>query len=123
MKYVFFQPEAHFLITQHTPNNGEHQIRYYGWYSNKSRGLREKEKKSVALPGQPEPDTAFRRKCPLTWTALIKCVYEVDPLKCPKCGGKMRVISFIEKDTVIEKILRHCGLWQEPPIRPPPAGF
>jgi len=72
------------------------------------------------------------------WAALIKCVYEamhracrgVDPLKCPKCGGEMRVISFIEKDAVIEKILRrfevpdggrHCGLWKEPPIRPPPT--
>jgi hypothetical protein len=89
----------------------------------------DKVKKSVALPGKPEPDTSFRRKCRLTWAALIKCVYEVDPLTCPKCGGKMRVISFIEEDAVIEKILRrfevpdggrHCGLWKEPPIRPPP---
>jgi hypothetical protein len=83
-------------VTQHIPNKGKHQIRYYGWYSNKSRGLREKGKKSVALLGKPERDTAFRRKCRLTWAALIKCVYEactefgrsVDPLKCPKCGCK-----------------------------------
>jgi hypothetical protein len=47
-------------------------------------------------------------------------VCEVDPLKCPKCGGEMRIISFIEETAVIEKILRHCGLWREPPIRPPP---
>jgi hypothetical protein len=53
-------------VTQHIPNKGEHQIRYYGWYSNKSRGLRGKDKKSVVLPGIPEPDTAFRRKCRLT---------------------------------------------------------
>jgi len=53
-------------VTQHIPNKGEHQIKYYGFYSNKSRGLREKDKKSVALPGIPEPDTAFRRKCRLT---------------------------------------------------------
>jgi hypothetical protein len=64
-----------------------------------------------AVPGQPEPDTAYRRKCRMTWAALIKCVYEVDPLKCPKCGGEMRIISFIEEDVVTEKILRHCGLW------------
>ena len=24
-------------------NNGEHQIRYYGWYSNEKRGMREDE--------------------------------------------------------------------------------
>jgi RNA polymerase subunit RPABC4/transcription elongation factor Spt4 len=23
------------------------------------------------------------------------CIYEVDPLKCPVCGGTMKVISFI----------------------------
>ena len=27
-------------VTQHIPNKGEHQIRYYGWYSNKRRGMR-----------------------------------------------------------------------------------
>jgi hypothetical protein len=56
----------------------------------------------------------------MTGAALIKCVYEVDPMKCPKCWDEMRIISFIEEDVVIEKILRHCDLWKEPPIRPPP---
>ena len=79
-------------VTQHIPNKGEHQIRYYGWYSNKKRGMQEKKGKSVAAPGHNEPDTAFRRKCRMTWAALIKCVYEVDPLKCPKCGGQMKII-------------------------------
>jgi len=53
---------------------------------------------------------------------LIKAVYEVDPLKCPKCGATMKVVSFIERTqpTVIEKILRHCGLWKEAAPRPPP---
>jgi hypothetical protein len=104
-------------VTQHIPNKGEHQIRYYGWYSNKKRGMQEKQ---VYAPGQPEPDTAFRRKCRLTWAALIKCVYEVDPLKCPKCGGEMRIVSFIDENAIIEKILKHCGLWKEQAPRPPP---
>lgn len=59
------------------------------------------------------------------WAALIKRVYEVDPLRCPKCGGEMRVIAFIERRQrdVIRKILEHCGLWEEPraPARAPPA--
>ena len=29
-------------VTQHIPNKGEHQVRYYGWYSNKKRGMNEK---------------------------------------------------------------------------------
>jgi hypothetical protein len=114
-------------VTQHIPNKGEHQIRYYGFYSNKKRGMRQ-DRKAAAVPGQPEPDTTFRRKCRMTWAALIKCVYEacaelgrsVDPLKCPKCGGEMRIISFIDEEAIIQKILKHCGLWKEQSPRPPP---
>ena len=66
------------------------------------------------------PDTPYRRKCRMTpvlsaveaWAALIKCVYEVDLLKCPKCGGTMKIVGFIEENAVIRKILRHCGLWK-----------
>ena len=29
-------------FTQHIPPKGSHLIRYYGWYSNKSRGMRSK---------------------------------------------------------------------------------
>jgi hypothetical protein len=54
---------------------------------------------------------------------LIKRVYEVDPLACPKCGGQMKVIALIEppQGAVVEKILRHCGLWHPSAPRPPPA--
>ena len=29
---------------------------------------------------------------------LIKRVYEFDPLVCRKCGGQMKIISFIKRD-------------------------
>ena len=47
---------------------------------------------------------------------LIKRVYEVDPLECPHCGGQMKIVSFIERwqQEVIERILRHSGLWEGP---------
>ena len=55
---------------------------------------------------------------------LIKRGYEIDPLECTQCGGQMKVVAFIEppQTEVIEKILRHCGLWQPSTPRPPPAG-
>ena len=28
------------LLLQHVPDQGEHLVRYYGWYSNRSRGVR-----------------------------------------------------------------------------------
>ena len=53
------------------------------------------------------------------WARLISKIYEVDPLTCPKCHGPIRVISFIEDQDVIKKILKHLGLWEVKP-RPPP---
>ena len=43
----------------------------------------------------------------------------MDPLTCPKCSGKMKVISVIEDEDVIKKILKHLGLWDQK-ARPPP---
>ena len=67
-----------------------------------------------------EPDTPFRRKCRMTWAALIRAIFEVEPLKCPSCGGNMKIVSLIEEESIIEKILRHCNLWKEEPPRSPP---
>jgi hypothetical protein len=33
----------------------------------------------------------------------------------------MKIVSFIEEDAVIERILRHCNLWKDLPPRGPPA--
>jgi len=41
---------------------------------------------------------------------LIQKIYEVDPLSCPKCQGRMKIISFIDDEEVIEKILRYLDL-------------
>ncbi len=47
----------------------------------------------------------------------------VFPLECPCCRGQMKVIAFIEppQADVIEKILRHCGLWCSSAPRAPPT--
>jgi hypothetical protein len=47
------------------------------------------------------------------WRELIKKVREADPLRCPKCLREMRLVSLIDEEDVIERILRHLGLWQE----------
>jgi hypothetical protein len=43
-------------------------------------------------------------------------------VRCPECGGEMKIISFIERhqSEVIEKILKHCGMWQDESARAPP---
>ena len=34
----------------------------------------------------------------------------------------MRVIALIDDRRVVEKILRHLGVWHDPPLRPAPQG-
>jgi hypothetical protein len=92
-------------------------VRYYGWYSNKKRGMRKKEgttNKPVALQ---EDLTDYQKSCRKRWAALIRKIYEVDPLICPKCGAKMKIVSSIEDDITIHKILPHLGLLHSPQFR------
>ena len=35
----------------------------------------------------------------------------INPLLCPKCLGIMRIISFIEEEQLVKKILKHLRLW------------
>ena len=111
-------------FTQHIPPKGAHLIRYYGWYSNKSRGMRKKAEASDAAETAVESSTeeSAATGSSQAWAMLIKRVYEMDPLSCPECGGQMQVVSFIEppQTDVIEAILKHCGLWESRSPRAPP---
>ena len=51
---------------------------------------------------------------------MIKKVYEIDPLICPKCGGQMRIVSFIKDHKVIDKIIDHLKLTFKAERPPPP---
>jgi hypothetical protein len=93
-------------------------VRYYGYYSNVSRGKRKEAGRDDAIPCILEPEVnvkAFRK----SWARIIQKIYEVDPLVCPKCQGAMRIISFIEDQQVIRNILTYLGLWLFR-TRPPP---
>jgi hypothetical protein len=46
-----------------------------------------------------------------SWRELIKKVWEVDPLLCPQCHHEMRIVSLINDAQIIERILRHVGMW------------
>jgi hypothetical protein len=58
-------------------------------------------------------------------TEGVKVIYKrIGHLCGPRCALSMRSISFLERHQtkVIEKLLRHCGPWEDsPPRRPPTA--
>jgi len=55
---------------------------------------------------------------------MIRKIYEVDPLTCPRCGGEMKVVSFLTEPVVVDRIIDHLKLVfvaERPP--PPQAAF
>jgi hypothetical protein len=105
------------LLLSHVAEPYEVRIRYYGAAS------------STARRGQTEPEASeaveesgFVPAGRRTWARLIARVYAADPLLCPRCGGRMKIISFITEPDVIERILRHIGQWDPPRGPPAPEG-
>ena len=71
-------------MCSHIPNRGEHKVRYYGRYSNVSRGKRQQEGIDDAIPCILEPqgnERAFRK----SWARLIQKIGA-----CPREGGESR---------------------------------
>ena len=65
--------------------------------------------------------------------AMIRKVYEVDPMlcpnseassrtakRCPKCGGRMKVIAFLTDFSVVDRIIGHLKLTFVAERPPPP---
>lgn len=95
------------------PEAWRHETVAYGEYANVVRGRRKGPRADREIEIL-NPDARYVRKA---WRHLIKHIYEVDPLLCA-CGREMRIVSIIDQPPVIERILRHLGLWP-PPKRPP----
>ena len=124
---IFTGPDFLATITQHIPDKGAQMVRHYGWYSNKMRGQRYMAANGgvAAEPLRPASTPPPPAKLPSRkWRDVILKVWHTDPLQCPHCQNRMRVIAVIEQAGVIEKILRHKGLWcgtpRVAPSRAPP---
>ena len=105
-------------VTSHIPDKGQVMIRYYGLYSNAHRGkVRKTQEKAnpYLILEEDEPFVPSKG-----WAEMIRKVYEVDPLLCASCGGRMRIISFIEEPKTIDRIIRHLKLSFQAE-RPPPS--
>lgn len=75
-----------------------------------------------ALELDGDPDIPAMVGAVQTFGDLIHWHSHIHAIKCPMCGGTMKIISIIEchQSEVIEKILRHRNLWKKEPPRPPP---
>lgn len=100
------------------PDRGENLVRYYGWDSNRCRGV--KAVQAVPSSGEAQSpvheavseaaDEDLSHAARSSWARLLRKVYGVEPSTCPRCGGEMRFLAVIEEAPVIERILRHVGV-------------
>jgi hypothetical protein len=117
-------------LTSHIPQKGAQTAHYYGAYSNLYRGKAAKRSRAVNQTPAPrlasdpqESQTQWAKSRRKSWAALIRHVFEADPLLCPRCGQQMQILSFIKEGKVIDRILDHIGYGfevQPLPCRPPP---
>jgi hypothetical protein len=89
-------------VTSHIPDKGQVMVRYYGLYANAHRG---KAKKASLSPSALRiVEEELRRLPSKGWAAMILKVYEVDPMVCPKCGSRMKVVAFLMEYAVVDRI-------------------
>ena len=62
----------------------------------------------------PKPEAARARR--LAWAELMKRVFAIDVLECPRCRGPMRILAAIHPPDTTSAILACMGL----PVRAPP---
>jgi hypothetical protein len=116
-------------VCQQIPDRGLHVVRYRGAYANRlRRALREaraalaeevavkggetsshdaSETPSVDAPAPATPGSAEARRRS-SWARMLKKVFEVDPLLCPRCRSvEMEIVAWITEVDVVDRILRH----------------
>jgi hypothetical protein len=104
------------MLLAHVPDTHERLVREYGAYSTRRRarwrreGILADTRPPAALApaaGDAPPDWPALRAMRQRWAELLKRIFEVDPLACPRCGADMRIVAVILDPEVIGAILRH----------------
>jgi hypothetical protein len=136
-------------VCQQVPARGLHLVRYQGVYANRLRKayreararLAGEEVPAAAMedaardaeeelrPAPPGSVEALRRQ---GWARMLRKVFEVDPLVCPRCRREgrtveMEIVAWITDLAVVDRILKHrrerglASVFETPPARAPPA--
>ena len=91
----------------------------------------------VVRYGRPAPDSTARQleasrraagtPSAWTWAALMRRVFDLDVLACPRCGGRLRVIATVQDPLAVQAILAHLARSNTPappgPAPPAPAAI
>ena len=70
---------------------------------------------AVSLEERCAPGRAPLRERRLPWAKLLRRVFDLDALRCDRCGGRMRILAAIEQPEVARAILECLGLSSRAP--------
>jgi len=103
-------------VTTQIPDARRHLMRYYGAYSHRSRGARRarEEAQDGAVETKSDADEPPPTKSRANSARLLRRIYEVDPLLCPRCKGPLQLISVLVDPKVVDAILRHLDVTDQP---------
>jgi Putative transposase/Transposase zinc-binding domain len=76
---------------------------------------------SEMAPAQPLPSPipVRPRRTRLPWADLLRNVFAIDVLQCPRCPGRMTVIAVVTDPGPVQAILAHLGLPTQAPLLAP----
>jgi hypothetical protein len=67
----------------------------------------------------PSPIPVRPRRTRLPWADLLRSVFAIDVLQCPRCPGRMTVIAVVTDPGPVQAILAHLGLPTQAPLLAP----
>jgi hypothetical protein len=107
-------------LSCHIPKVFEQTTRYFGAYSPRTRGAKQREERFKTFLQnnfQPLDDSPPSTPPSQSWARSMKSIFELNPLLCPKCGAEMKIRSFILSSREIEQLCKKLGLisWRAPP--------
>ena len=62
---------------------------------------------SLCASSSPAPPGSAEARRRQAWAQLLRKVFEVEPLVCPRCGQEMKIVARIADHAVVDRILRH----------------
>jgi hypothetical protein len=141
-KQVWRDGSTHVVFTPHElieklipliPRPRAHLVRYHGILGPAAEDRDKVVPRSDPVEfGRPAADDGPREIDPsnlprfarLPWALLLKRVFLVDVLECPKCKGRMKILAAVIAPANVRRVLESLGLPSEAPrlrpARPPP---
>ena len=107
------------------PKPGQNMLRYHGQFAPNAKHREQlatlvpspaegHDEKTVDLADANKPAdtsslTTSANPYRIRWAQLLRRVFEIDALRCAKCGGPMVLLALLTDPAVVHKILDHIG--------------